>query len=215
MREASVHAPPVIDWGVATRALAGETESGDLHLVKRVGRGTLVAAVDGLGHGAEAAAAARAAVAALERYAEQSLPPLVRRCHEALAGSRGVVMSLAYLGGVQPSLTWLGVGNVEGVVLYAARPARPARPARSSLVTRGGIVGGAALPELRTDVVPVAPGDLLIFATDGIRGGFAEGLPSDATPQQLADQILARYGKGTDDALVLVARYAGGGPGRT
>src|SRR6266550_2242487 len=208
MRDASLRAPPMIDWGVAAQALAGEMESGDLHLVKRVGRGTLVAAVDGLGHGAEAAAAARAAVAALDRYAEESLPPLVRRCHEALAGSRGVVMSLAYLGGVQPSLSWLGVGNVEGVVLYAARPAR------SSLVTRGGIVGGAALPELRTDVVPVAPGDLLIFATDGIRGGFAEGLPSDATPQQLADQILARYGKGTDDALVLVARYAGGGPGR-
>src|SRR2546426_2471900 len=73
MRDASVHAPPVIDWGVATRALAGETESGDLHLVKRVGRGTLVAAVDGLGHGAEAAAAARAAVAALDQYAEESL----------------------------------------------------------------------------------------------------------------------------------------------
>lgn len=201
-------APPVIDWGVATLALAGEKESGDLHLVKQVGRGVLVAAVDGLGHGAEAAAAARAAVTALDRYAEESLPPLVRRCHEALAGSRGVVMSLAYLGGVQPSLTWLGVGNVEGLVLYAA-PNR--RPARASLVTRGGIVGGAELPPLRTDVVPVAPGDLLIFATDGIRGGFSEGLPTDATPQQLADEILARYGKGTDDALVLVARYAGGG----
>src|SRR5438309_1387114 len=114
MREASVDAPPVIDWGVATLAHAGEKESGDLHLVKQVGRGVLVAAVDGLGHGAEAAAAARAAVAALDRYAEESLSPLVRRCHEALAGSRGVVMSLAYLGGVQPSLTWLGVGNVEG-----------------------------------------------------------------------------------------------------
>ena len=212
MHDASLRAPPMIDWGVAAQALAGQMESGDLHLVKRVGRGTLVAAVDGLGHGTEAAAAARTAVAALDRYAEESLVPLVRRCHEALAGSRGVVMSLAYVDGVQPSLTWLGVGNVEGVVRHAARNARPAR---SSLVTRGGIIGGAALPELRTDVVPVAPGDLLIFATDGIRGGFAEGLPSDATPQQLADQILARYGKGTDDALVLVARYAGGGPGRT
>src|SRR5438128_10287518 len=95
-RDASVDAPPVIDWGVATLALAGEMESGDLHLVKRVGRGTLVAAVDGLGHGAEAAAAARAAVAALDRYAEESLPPLVRRCHEALAGSRGAVTRLAY-----------------------------------------------------------------------------------------------------------------------
>src|SRR5437660_9367984 len=207
-RDASVDAPPVIDWGVATLALAGEMESGDLHLVKRVGRGALAAAVDGLGHGAEAAAAARAGVAALDRYAEESLQPLVRLCHDALAGSRGVVMSLAYVDGVQPSLTWLGVGNVEGVVLYAAPNARPAR---ASLVTRGGIVGGSELPQLRTDVVSVAPGDLLIFATDGIRGGFSEGLPTDATPQQLADEILARYGKGTEDAVVLVARYAGGG----
>jgi hypothetical protein len=30
-------------------------------------------------------------------------------------------------------------------------------------------------------------------------------------PRQLADQILARYGKATDDALVLVARYQGAG----
>src|SRR5439155_19555428 len=119
MRDSSVDAPPVIDWGVATLALAGETESGDLHLVKRVGRGTLVVAVDGLGHGAEAAAAARAAVAALDRYAEESLQPLVRRCHEALAGSPGAGMSLSYVDGVEPALTWAGVWNVEGVVLYA------------------------------------------------------------------------------------------------
>src|SRR5256886_792990 len=103
-------------------------ESGDLHLVKRVGRGTLVAAVDGLGHGAEAAAAARAAVAALDQYAEESLLPLVRRCHDALAGSRGVVMSLAYVGGVQPSLTWLGVGNASGSP--APPPATPRREER-------------------------------------------------------------------------------------
>src|SRR5256885_847377 len=145
MREASVHAPPVIDWGVAARALAGETESGDLHLVKRVGRGTLVAAVDGLGHGAEAAAAARAAVAALDRYAEESLPPLVRRCHEALAGSRGVVMSLAYLGGGQPSLTWLGVGNAAGAGGARAGPRAPppAAPGKEETQVRGILaVGG-------------------------------------------------------------------------
>ncbi len=207
MRDASVEVPPLIDWGVATLALAGETESGDLHLVKPVGRGVLVAAVDGLGHGADAAAAARAAVTALDRDGDEFLVPVVRKCHQALVGTRGVVMSLAYLDGVKRSLTWLGVGNVEGVLLHA--DAR-ARRARGSLVTRGGIVG-SELPPLRADVQPVAPGDLLIFATDGIRGGFAEGLPTDATPQQLADHILARHGKGTDDALVLVARYAGGG----
>src|SRR5437899_11173183 len=95
MRDASVEIPPLIDWGVATLALAGQTESGDLHLVKQVGRGVLVAAVDGLGHGAEAAAAARAAVAALDRDAEEALSPLVPRWHEAVVGPRRGVTSRA------------------------------------------------------------------------------------------------------------------------
>jgi hypothetical protein len=34
----------------------------------------------------------------------------------------------------------------------------------------------------------------------------------DASPQQLADRILARQAKDTDDALVLVVRYLGAGP---
>jgi len=191
---------------VATLALAGEKESGDLHLVKQVGvacssRGGRA------GHGAEAAAAARAAVTALDRYAEESLPPLVRRCHEALAGSRGVVMSLAYLGGVQPSLTWLGVGNVEGLVLYAA-PNR--RPARASLVTRAASSGAPSSRRCGPMWCRWRRGPPHLRYRRHPRR-ILRGLPTDATPQQLADEILARYGKGTDDALVLVARYAGGG----
>src|SRR5256885_13268215 len=98
MPEASVGAPALIEWGVASLALPGEAESGDRHLVKPVGTGVLVAVVDGLGHGAEAAAAAQAAVAALERHATESPVPLIERCHRALQGTRGVVMSVAVLG---------------------------------------------------------------------------------------------------------------------
>jgi len=58
-----VTAPRLIEWGVATLALPGETQSGDRHLVKPVGSTVLVAVVDGLGHGAEAATAAQAAAA--------------------------------------------------------------------------------------------------------------------------------------------------------
>src|SRR2546428_5247862 len=170
MRDASVEIPPLIDWGVATLALAGQTESGDLHLVKPVGRGMLVAAVDGLGHGAEAAAAARTAVAVLDRHAEEFVLPLVRRCHKALHGKRGVVLSLAYLDGVKQSMTWLSVGNVEGVLLYTDQTARQAR---DTLLTRGGIVG-SELPQLRAEGGPIPAGDTLIFATDGLREGFAE-----------------------------------------
>jgi serine/threonine protein phosphatase PrpC len=204
----------LIEYGVAQLALPGEAESGDLHVVQPVGRGVLVGVADGLGHGAEAAAAARAAVATLRDHGRESLLPLLQRCHRALVGTRGVVMSLAFFQGADATMTWVGVGNVEGVLLYTnhptrpAPPAGPARPARTSLVTRGGIVG-SELPQLRAEVISIAPGDTLIVATDGVKDGFADGVGTATPPQQLADQILARFCKGTDDALVLVARYLG------
>lgn len=204
-----MHAVPLIECGVATLTLAGETESGDLHLVQPVGSGVLVGVVDGLGHGAEAAAAARAAVATLREHAHEAVLPLLQRCHRALRGSRGVVMSLAFFQGGDGSMTWLGVGNVDCVLLSTALAARSARPARTRLVTRGGIVG-SQLPQLRAEVISVASGDTLLVATDGIQEGFADGLSTETPPQQLADQVLARSYKGTDDALVLVARYLGG-----
>jgi phosphoserine phosphatase RsbX len=208
MREASVDASPLIAWGVAASALPGQTESGDLHLVKPVPAGVLLAVVDGLGHGEEAATAARTAVATLGQHASESVVALLERCHWALKGSRGVVMSLAFADKRQNALTWAGVGNVECMLFHADGPASPGG-ARVSLVTRGGIVG-SELPAVRAQVMPLAAGDVLIFATDGIREGFSDGLALDAPPQQLADHILSQYRKGTDDALVLVARYWGG-----
>src|SRR5437764_15254403 len=118
MREASVTAPRLIEWGVATVALPGEAQSGDRHLVKPVGTGVLVAVVDGLGHGAEAATAAQAAVAALERHATESPIALIERCHRALKGTRGVVMSVALFARPERSMTWRGVGHVRGRLPY-------------------------------------------------------------------------------------------------
>ncbi|HXM38352.1 MAG TPA: SpoIIE family protein phosphatase [Gemmatimonadales bacterium] len=194
-----------LDAGVATLALPGQRESGDLSLVKRVGTGTLVAVVDGLGHGEEAASAAHAAVGALDRYSRESLPELVKRSHTALTGLRGVVLTIAYLDPGAGTMTWLGVGNIEGVLIRAA-PA--ARPVRVGLVPVAGFVG-AELTNAQARSVPLGRGDTLILASDGIRSGFADALPPAATSQALADHILARHAKGTDDALVLVARYAG------
>jgi hypothetical protein len=51
----------------------------------------------------------------------------------------------------------------------------------------------------------------VIFATDGIKQDFAQGLRPGLTPQGLADDILARCYKGGDDALVLAVRYLGPG----
>ena len=55
--------------------------------------------------------------------------------------------------------------------------------------------------------IAIEPGDTLIFATDGIRSGFTGDLPQNGSAQEMADTIFQEYGRGTDDALVLVARY--------
>jgi len=197
-----------IGYAVATATLPGETETGDGHLVRRASYGVLVGVIDGLGHGAEAAAAARVAVATLEHHVEEPLVALVRRCHERLLGTRGVVLSLASFRTADRMMTWIGVGNVEGV-LVRADPRAGATD--GSLLLRGGVVG-VRVPDLHASVLRVEPGDTLIFATDGIRSDFARTVHRSEPPDRLAEDILARHRKDTDDALVLVARFGGGEP---
>jgi phosphoserine phosphatase RsbX len=194
----------LIEVAVADAAMPGEDESGDLHLIAPHPGGVLVAAIDGLGHGVEAAEAARTARSTLAASPGADLTDLVVRAHSALARSRGVVMSLAAFapGG---SLTWLGVGNVEGTLVRADE--RPARRADSILLL-GGVVG-FQLPRLRPSTTAIEPGELLILATDGIAAGYLPELDPAAHPKALADRILAGYGRGGDDALVVVARYLG------
>ena len=205
MQDESVISTPLIAWGVASRPSPGQVVCGDRHLIKPITDGVLAAVVDGLGHGDEATAAAKTAIAVLESHAEESLTSLVKRCHEALTKTRGAVMTLARLRWLGSELSWLGVGNVEAIMLRADRQAK----ARSDRVLlRSGLVG-YQLPVLRATTLALAPDDLLIFATDGIDAGFNEGLVCSDSPQQLADGILERHFRGHDDALVLVVRYLG------
>jgi negative regulator of sigma-B (phosphoserine phosphatase) len=199
---------PLIDWGVAVRAFPGEARSGDLHVVEHFPGGVLVAAMDGLGHGDEAAEAAQIAADILVRNAAEPPVSLIQRCHEALRTTRGVAMSLASLAQGGDTMAWLGVGNVEASLLRS-----DGTPAflRESLLLRGGVVG-YRLPRLQSTTVSVKPGDTLVLATDGIAGSFLEGLPVAKPPAQIARDILARFARGTDDALVLVARYRGEAP---
>jgi serine/threonine protein phosphatase PrpC len=192
-----------IEAAFANVPLPGQKESGDLSLIKRVGAGTLVAVVDGLGHGQEAASAAHAAVGTLDRYSSEPLSDLVRRCHDALVGLRGVVLGLAYLDPQAATMTWLGVGNIGGILLRADSGSKPAR---ITLVPSAGFIG-AEPTHPTTRSVPLVLGDTVILFSDGVKEAFADSVKLANTPQEIADTALARHGKGTDDALVLVARY--------
>lgn len=193
--------PRVVEWGAAGVALAGH-ESGDVHVVAEFPGGVLVAVIDGLGHGVEAAAAAKAAARVLAAFAGEPIASLVERCHEALRRTRGAVVSLASFDARRSSMTWSGVGNVEGFLLRADGRGR------ESITLRGGIVG-YQIPAVRVSELAVSAGDVLVMATDGVRSAFADGLRAQGSPQEIADAVLARHGRGSDDALVFVARYLG------
>ena len=193
-----------IETAFANLPLPGQSESGDHCLIKRVGKGTLLAVVDGLGHGQEAASAAHAAVGAIDKYSREPLIDLVRRSRDALVGLRGVVLGVAYLDPQAATMAWLGVGNIGGILLRADLGNRPSR---ISMVPNAGFIGGEpAHPTARS--VPLALGDTIIMFSDGIKDGFAESLSLSNSPQEIADFIITRQVKGNDDALVLVARYA-------
>jgi negative regulator of sigma-B (phosphoserine phosphatase) len=195
-----------LEWALATAALGGEDESGDRHLVAVDGGRALVAVMDGLGHGKEAALAADIAVATLSRHPHEPVISLIRDCHERLKGTRGVAMSVASIDASSQTMEWAGVGNVEGLLLRARLELVPLR---ESLVLRAGVVG-FRLPTLRSSVVRLEVGDTLIFATDGIRSGFFQEIDPHYPPQRIADHIHHRFARPSDDSLVLVVRFADG-----
>lgn len=194
-----------IEWGVAKRASPGEVISGDLHIIKPLDNGILLAVVDGLGHGNEATAAARTAVQTLANYAHEPLISIVHRCHEALMSTRGAVMTIAFIDAAQRTVSWLGVGNVEGLLLRA-NPA--ATPSSEALLLRMGVLG-YQISTMYGSVAAISPGDLLVFATDGISRDFSNHIIRGDSPKQIADRILEKSFKGSDDALVLAVRYLG------
>jgi phosphoserine phosphatase RsbX len=190
--------PPVLERGVAGLNYEGEGRSGDVAVFAPCERGGLLAAIDGLGHGDPAADAAEAAAEVMHAGADAPPHELLDACHRALRAGRGAVMTLAWFDVDRLSMEWTGVGNVEARLVRAG--ARPASP-----VVLGGVVG-FNLPRARLATVALQPGDLVVLATDGVAADFSEAVDPGAGAQQVADHVLERCAKRTDDALVAAVR---------
>ena len=221
-----------LEVGMAMAPMAGQVTMADRHVVLTRTDGMLVAVIDGVGHGKFAEFAAVEAMRIIRDAPAGSLESIVEHCHDRLRTTRGVVMSVARLDANLGVLSWIGVGNVAGVVfrkrtgqsheyavgagyewrLGSARETPEARHERDHdeyLMLRSGVVGDR-LPTLHSDRLQLRHGDTLVFATDGVSSEFDQEHDFHDTPQNLAERILKRYAKGSDDALVLVIRFQGG-----
>jgi phosphoserine phosphatase RsbX len=193
-----------LEWATAGRPMPGESATGDVALRLSLAGGDLVATVDGLGHGPEAAQAAARACEVVTANAGEPLDDILHRCHDALARTRGVAMTIASLGrdGV---MRWVGVGNVEAH-LVRQQGLRGQRMA--SAILFGGVVG-YRLPRLRVSTVELTAGDVVLMATDGIAPQFLDELAVADPVDRMAATIVDRWARATDDALVAAARFRG------
>ncbi len=195
-----------ITYGIAALTREGETVTGDRSVIRHHDSGVLLAVIDGLGHGADAASAADLAAQVVSSHPSTDIVELLKACHTSLRGSRGVVMTIVSLTPAAHIITALGVGNVQGMIVRHSESEDGAE--RDFVVLRGGVVGHL-MPVLRQSVMQVTPGDLVVLATDGVSIEFMTEEHFSQPPQAIADRILSRYATPNDDALVLVARYIG------
>ena len=196
-------APRRREVGVYGRPIAEEKVNGDHACFARVGDTLVLGVCDGLGHGPPAREASRVAMASF--YAHDAEPPsaILDACHDALGGTRGVVMAIARIGESSGDLELASIGNID-VQIAGPRTAR--RFAGSSAVLGA---RGSRGTKARVETAPIAPGELVVLTTDGISSKLSieqDLLLLRDHPVVVAQRIMERFGRTNDDALVLVAR---------
>jgi hypothetical protein len=189
-----------LDWAVAARARPPDTAMGDGALCRPLTDGWLTAVIDGLGHGPQAEHATSVAVAAIAQHASFDLAALIEICHRDLRETRGVVLALASFARDR-TVTWVGVGNIAGMVLRTV-------DGRWRVVRRltsiGGVVG-YQLPRIRVESFTIETSEIVVLHTDGIAGEVSRVAVAPAS--RLAEVALERLARPEDDALIAVASY--------
>jgi anti-sigma regulatory factor (Ser/Thr protein kinase) len=186
--------------GAWSRCRAGEDVNGDAFFVREHGAQTLVAAIDGLGHGRGAREASMVATDSLSDWAGEPLDEVILNVHDALRATRGAVIGAVVIDEEEGRMTYAGVGNVEVRVFNSPEPVRPI-PVNGTL--------GARLSNLRVWPHRWAEGTTIVLATDGISATWDmnsyPGLLA-RSPQIAAGVLLRDYGRESDDATAVVVR---------
>ena len=147
-------------WGAVCVPVGGETESGDGWAVQAQCERICFLAVDGLGHGPQAAEAAQAAMRVFrERAAQDGAQELLESIHAALRGTRGAAAAVAVLDTGRQELVYAGIGNIAGAIVAGTDS--------HNLVSLSGIVGHQ-MRRAQTFTYACPSGALLILHSDGL-----------------------------------------------
>jgi anti-sigma regulatory factor (Ser/Thr protein kinase) len=196
---ASGNRPAPLDIGAVCLPQPGEVACGDAWAVEWRGGHCVILVADGLGHGADAAAAAMAAVNVLRTHPQLAPAALIEFAHGALRSTRGAALAVADLN-LAGEVRYAGVGNIAGVAL-APGGAR-------HMVSHPGIVGLEAR-KIQEFVYPWSQDTTLVMHSDGLATHWNldqyPGLTS-RHPSLIAGVLYRDFTRGRDDVAVVVAK---------
>jgi anti-sigma regulatory factor (Ser/Thr protein kinase) len=198
-----------LEVGAVSVAKSGETVCGDQWTLESDGHRATVLVADGLGHGLEAAKAARAATQVLAQNPLAPPEALIAACHEALTTTRGAAVSVARLDPGAGSGTTAGVGNISGRVHVGA--------VTRNLVSHNGTVGHN-VRRIQEFAFPFPADAVLVLHSDGLvtrwNLGDYPGLASKHAGL-IAGVLYRDHDRGRDDVTVVVVRSKEPQTGRT
>lgn len=181
----------------------GEEVCGDSWAFRRSGARLQILIVDGLGHGFEAAEAARAAVAAFNGVPLESargVAGLLDTIHAALRGTRGAVAAVSDIDPDSGRLTHAGIGNISAVIVTPER--------EHGLVSHPGTLG-AGVVSVRPATYDWPPGAVLVMHSDGLSGSWRlDARPAllGRNPNLIAGVLYRDHRRERDDATVAVVK---------
>ena len=180
---------------VQQRARIGEKFCGDAVLQLKGDSTTLIAVVDGLGHGEKAAAAAALFCDCVREHQQQALERIMQAAHKKLRGKRGVVATLLRIDHLQMRISVVGLGNIS----LRSRSVEPIKP-----ISFPGVIG-SRMRKIKAFEYALHRGDLLVLFSDGISSSLnLDDYKLQQNPDMMASQILHDHGKDHDDATVVV-----------
>lgn len=192
-----------LEFGVVSLPVRGETECGDGWGVRASADGTdfLLMVADGLGHGPEAAGAARAAEEALQKSRHANPDAVLEDVHAALKATRGAAVGIVRFGKGGDKVVFSGVGNTACGVYQPDGESK-------QFASRPGIAGHNLR---KTDQFsqPWSDSATLILYSDGLATHWNfKAYPGLLArhPALIAAVLYRDLARGRDDVTVLVAR---------
>jgi hypothetical protein len=189
-----------LELGAVCLPQKGEEVAGDGWLLEPSGDYRTVLVVDGLGHGPNAARAARAATNAFAAHPAATPAALMQICHGALAATRGAAGAAARVAAAKKQGSFAGVGNIACRVEWTDQ--------RRQLVSHSGTLGHV-MRRVQEFEFGFPAGALLILHSDGLSTHWAStdypGLASKHAGL-IAAVLYRDHDRGRDDVTVVVLK---------